>query len=129
MDWQLVGLTGLFVTPSLLVGLVGLLGFTRTEKLLGAAYYAGFAALILLAVLDESLSSGAADLGTKADIDSWMARKHGVYRAANGVIWFCISAATAFCVLALVHIWRERSTLWKKLQVKSVISGRTGPPT
>lgn len=117
MDWQLLGLTSLFAMPGLLVGLVGLLGFTRTEKVLGAAYFAGFATLLV--VLNVFVGSEVPDLRSKADVDSWLARMDSAHRIANGVIWFCISAATAFCVVALVHLWRERFALWKKLRVKT----------
>ena len=125
MDWKLVGLMALLVTPGLLAGVVGMLGFTRAEKLLGAAYHAGFAALLVLAVLNDFFSRDVAKLQTKADCDMWLERMDCAHRVANGIIWFCVSAVTAFCVVAVVHIWRERFILWKKLQVKFVMPGRT----
>lgn len=117
MDWQLLGLTLLFATPSLLGGLVGWLGFTRAEKTLGAAYFCGFA--ILLVILSFFPSFNDAEFSTKADVDSWLARMDMIHRAASGMIWFCIAVATAFCVVALMHLWRERVTLWKKLRVQT----------
>ena len=117
MDWQLVGLTLLFATPGLLGGLVGLLGFTRTEKVLAAAYFVGFATMFV--VHNIFFSADVPDLRTKADVDAWVARMHSAHTIASGVGWFCVLVATTFCVVALVHIWRERSLLWKTLGVKT----------
>lgn len=117
MDWQLLGLTLLFATPGLLGGLVGLLGFTRAEKTLGAAYFCGFAILLVIVIFFSGADVSV--LRTEADVDSWLAQMKAVHRAAGGMIWFCISVATAFCVVALMHLWRERVTLWKKLRVQT----------
>lgn len=117
MDWQLLGLTLLFAVPGLLVGLVGWLGFTRAEKILGATYFSGFA--ILLVIVSFFSGFNDAELSTKADVDSWLAQMKAVHRATSSMIWFCIAVATAFCVVALLHIWRERSTLWNKLRVRA----------
>ena len=120
MDWHLLGLALLFSVPGLLVGLVGWLGFTRAEKILGAVYFCGFA--ILLVILGYFPGFNDAELRDKADVESWLARMDAVHRVASGMIWFCISVAIAFCVVALMHLWRERVTLWKKLRVQTKYS-------
>jgi hypothetical protein len=116
MDWELVGLVSLFVAAGLITAFAGLLGFTRTEKALGAVYFAGFAALLI--VLSVFVSSDVPDIRTKADVDAWLARIENGLRLAMCLCWFCRAAATAFLVVAVMHIWRERSALLKKLRLE-----------
>ncbi len=123
MDWELIAVVAFLICAGLIVVIVCMLGLTRTEKSLGAAYVVGFASLLCVINLPDGFAMPVlqtdGDVVTwKAEIDTWTARIDTVHQLCMGMIWLTVAAGIAFLFVAATHIWRERAKLVDKLKVE-----------
>ena len=115
MDWELIGLLSFAIAAGLIIVASGVLGYTRTEKVLGAVFFTTGAGFIwsISAFLDKS-----ADFRGDADVDRWLAEMDRAVSVVDLFGWIAIAVAGAFLLTAIAHLWRERDKLRQSLQIE-----------
>lgn len=113
IDLELVIVMSCLTCARLIVAVRLALGLSRTEKLLGATFFVAGVAMMPSANL--MTSTELPELTTQKDFDEWLADMRFALRLVDGFWWVGVTAAVAFLLVALHHLWRDRATVWKKL--------------
>ncbi len=116
IDWQVVCVMSLFVLAGSIFATVGMLGLSRTEKLLAATYFAAFTAQLVTLNLYCNPDTWP-ELRSIEDVDNWLASMNRAMYVADLLWWLSVAAGAAFFITAVRHIWRQRVKIMAKLRL------------